>query len=168
MDQRTAFLGRFFGYVNLINVFLQFLGTFGIVRWLGLKKTHLLVPFVLVINITGFILFPSFVAMSLCFGAVKALDYSIFGIIKEQLYIPLGINEKFKAKAIIDVFAYRSSKALASLLILGLSAIYSQRLDYYMSWGVLGITTVWIITIAFMFKYYTLRVSQDSELKQEV
>ena len=73
--------------------------------------------------------------MSLCFGAVKALDYSIFGIIKEQLYIPLGINEKFKAKAIIDVFAYRSSKALASLLILGLSAIYSQRLDYYMSWG---------------------------------
>ena len=38
MDQRTAFLGRFFGYVNLINVFLQFLGTFGIVRWLGLKK----------------------------------------------------------------------------------------------------------------------------------
>ncbi len=168
MDQRTAFLGKFFGYVNLINVFLQFLGTFGLVRWLGLKKAHLFVPFVLILNLTGFILFPSFIAMSLCFGAVKALDYSIFGIIKEQLYIPLDVNEKFKAKAIIDVFAYRSSKALASLFILGLSSIFTRRLDYYMSWGVLAITIVWALSIALLFKHYTLRVSKKRELEQKV
>ena len=40
-----------------------------------------------------------------------------------MLYLPLKNEEKFKAKAIIDVFAYRSSKAVASLIIIALQVL---------------------------------------------
>ena len=41
-------------------------------------------------------------------------DKDVFNILKEMLYVPLKTDEKFKAKAIIDIFAYRSAKAFAS------------------------------------------------------
>ena len=50
--------------------------------------------------------------------AIKSLDHSLFGIGREMLYVPLTQEEKFHAKAVIDVFAYRSAKALAAFLLL--------------------------------------------------
>ena len=99
--------------------------------------------------------------MCFSFGSIKALDYSIFGIIKEMLYIPLKVEEKFKAKAIIDVFAYRSAKACASLMILCLQLVHFVNLNTLLSWGVLVIFTGWMAAVLFMFKYYYLEVNRQ-------
>lgn len=157
-DLRTQFLGRFFGAVNLINVFLQFFGSFLLVQWIGLQGAHFLVPLILGANAIGFLVFPHFNMMCLSFGSIKALDYSLFGIIKEMLYIPLKVDEKFKAKAIIDVFAYRSSKACASFLILLLQFI---GLSYFLSWGLVLIFMIWMLAVVLMFKHYHKEVGRQ-------
>jgi len=116
-DMRTAYLGKLFSAISSINLVFHFVVTNLIVRFWGLKKAHLMVPFVLVINSLGLLIFPSLRLVTLSYGTIKTFDYSFFAIIKEMLYVPLGVAEKFKAKPIIDVFAYRGSKALASLLV---------------------------------------------------
>lgn len=161
-DIRTQFLGRFFGMVNTLNIGLQFVGGFLIVYWMGLQGAHFLLPIFLAINGFGFLLYPTFQMMCFSFGTIKALDYSLFAITKEMLYIPLKVEEKFKAKAIIDVFAYRSSKALASLLILLLQCLPFMTLELKLSWTLFSIFLLWTIAVAVMFKYYDREVEKQS------
>lgn len=160
-DLRTQFLGRFFGLVNFINIFLQFIGSYVLVRMIGLKSSHLMIPFFLGLNAIAFISWPTFVMMCACFGSIKAMDYSLFGILKEMLYIPLKVDEKFKAKAIIDVFAYRTSKAVASLLIIALQYVVIAQLDLFLSWTVVAIFTTWMVSVLFLFKYYDQEVARQ-------
>lgn len=162
-DIRTQFLGRFFGIVNSINVILQFVGSTLLVRIFGLKWSHFCVPFYLGLNALTFLFFPNFQSMSVSFGSIKAMDYSIFGIIKEMLYIPLRVEEKFKAKAIIDVFAYRTSKAVASLVILVLQSVSWIALSTLLSYTVFTIFVIWMFAVVLMFKYYDQEVERHHE-----
>lgn len=160
-DLRTEFLGRFFGIVNTCNVFLQFIGTFLLVKWAGLKGAHFLIPFALGLNVLTFIIMPRFKVICSIFGSIKSLDYSVFGIIKEMLYIPLKVEEKFKAKAIIDVFAYRSSKAVASIIILVLQGFYFFNLEKLLSYSVLFLFAIWMGAVLIMFKYYVEEINRQ-------
>jgi ATP/ADP translocase len=63
------------------------------------------------------------------------------------LYIPLKPEEKFQAKACIDVLAYRSSKAIASLLILAVAPSVVQGVA-------IAIFLLWALTVLSMFKVY--------------
>ena len=78
------------------------------------------------------------------FAVIKTFDYSIFNIIKEMLYVPLKKEEKFKAKAVIDIFAYRSAKAFASFFVIGIQFFFPNRLPYAFTWGPLILFMVWI------------------------
>jgi ATP/ADP translocase len=144
LDLRTQFMGRFFGVVNFVNIFLQFFGSFILLKVIGLRSTHALIPSVLLISVGMFFLIPNFWLICASFGMIKSLDYSIFGIVKEMLYIPLNVEQKFKAKAIIDVFAYRSSKALGSLLILGLGFVYGDNITSFLTFSVICVFILWM------------------------
>lgn len=151
-DLRTEYYGKLFSFIHSINVFFQICGSFIIVHFLGLRRSHILIPLIFGLNIVSFIFFPAFRLITLCYSTIKSCDYSVFGILKEMLYVPLGVNEKFKAKAVIDVFAYRSSKALSSFLILGLQAIFATSLTTIISWALLVIFFIWTLTAALLFK----------------
>lgn len=122
-DQRTEYAGKVFAIMNFLSIILQIFGAYVVVRFLGLRKSHFTVPLLLFGNACGLLVFPLFGVASYCFIAIKAIDHSIFGVLREMLYIPLKPEEKFQAKAVIDVFAYRTSKGLASFLLLALQAL---------------------------------------------
>lgn len=160
-DIRTQFFGRFFGMVNTVNIFLQFFGSLLLLQWIGLQNSHLLVPIFLAINSMFFLFFPTFPMVCFQFASIKAMDYSIFGIIKEMLYVPLKIDEKFKAKAIIDVFAYRTSKAIATFAILILQFVPIFSLNSLLSIAALSIFFIWLFGIIFLFKHYHKEVKNQ-------
>ena len=151
-DLRTQFYGRLWAVINTCKLCLQFFATFLLVQFLGLRNSHFVVPGVLLLNATLSLFNPSFSMITYSFGVIKTFDYSIFNIIKEMLYVPLKTDEKFKAKAIIDVFAYRSAKALASLFVIGMQIFYPLHLPYAFSWGPFSLFLIWIATVAFLFK----------------
>lgn len=129
-DLRTQYYGKITWITNGLTALFQFCGGFIVLHFFGLKKCHLFIAIFLLCN--GFLLFfmPAFAIISYAFVAIKTLDYSLFGIAREMLYIPMKLNEKFQAKAFIDVFAYRSARALGSLLILFLQFFsYPQLLS---------------------------------------
>lgn len=151
-DLRTQFYGRLWGVINTCKLCLQFFATFLLVQFMGLRNSHFVVPGILLMNSILSLFSPSFGMVTYCFGVIKTFDYSIFNIIKEMLYIPLKTDEKFKAKAIIDVFAYRSAKALASLFVIGMQIFYPLRLPYAYSWGPLTLFIIWIGAVFFLMK----------------
>lgn len=152
-DMRTEYTARVLGLVQAVNLVLQFIGSFLIMRFLGVKNSHFFIPTVLAINAIGYIIFPAFALLTFSFVAIKACDFSIFNITKEMLYVPLKSDEKFRAKAVIDVFAYRSSKALASFLILGLQ-FFLTDLQPVLTWTCLSISLLWIGTVFWGLRDY--------------
>lgn len=151
-DLRTEYVGRMVGLTNALSLILQFLGGFLMVHVFGVRGSHLFVPLILLGNSLLAMAIPTFAIISLSYVFIKSVDFSLFGVIREMLYIPMKLDEKFRAKAIIDVFAYRSSKALVSVCILGLQLFLGSE--------ILGITSVvstavflgWIAVVVFMLR----------------
>ena len=89
-----------------------------------------------------------------CFATVlvlkisaKSLDYSLFRVAKELLYIPLDYEHKYKAKAFIDMFLYRFAKAPASLLLKGLLLIFGAGHLSVFFGAILAVTVLWITAV---------------------
>jgi MFS family permease len=122
-DLRTEVYGRLIGLTNLVSALFQFIGGFLLIQFLGVRRSHFFIP--LFLSATGIVswFMPTFGIAMCSFVFVKSVDFSLFGILREMLYVPLKLDEKFRAKAVIDVFAYRTSKAAVSLCVLGLQAI---------------------------------------------
>ncbi|GAB4185144.1 MAG: hypothetical protein Tsb0015_01840 [Simkaniaceae bacterium] len=151
LDQRTEFYGRLFAVINAVNLFLQFIGSFLLVSFIGLRRSHFLIPSILGLNMLFFFIYPIFQVITYCFSVIKSFDYSIFTIIKEMLYSPLKIHEKFHAKALIDVFAYRTSKALASFLVLFMQSI-SISFVPLLTIGNIMIFGLWIFASVYLYR----------------
>ncbi len=161
-DLRTEYTGRILGIVHAVTISLQLFGSFLFIHYLGIKKSHLIIPLLLCINSITFFFFPFFGVISFAYISIKSCDFSLFSIIKEMLYIPLKPDEKFRAKAIIDIFAYRSSKAIASFLILGLQATLSSHFFSILNWAGVVLFILWIGMVFFLFKEPVSASTQQS------
>jgi AAA family ATP:ADP antiporter len=151
-DLRTECTGRILGIVHTTTISLQLFGSFLLVHFLGIKRSHLLIPCLLCLNSMAFLFFPVFGVISFAYISIKSCDFSLFAVLKEMLYIPLKPDEKFRAKAIIDIFAYRSSKAIASALILSLQAFLGAAFLSVLNWGSVFLFILWIVIVIALLK----------------
>lgn len=150
-DVRTEYSARILGMMHTVTVLFQFIGTYAMIQWVGFRRSHYFVPATLASSAVLLAFFPLFPVVSFAFITCKALDFSVFGVIKEMLYVPLKPDEKFRAKAIIDVFAYRSSKGLASILIILVTSVLSIQM---LTWISLSIALLWMFSIAYGLREY--------------
>ncbi len=164
-DIRTEYYARVFGIVNIMTVVFQLFGSFLMVHFFGLRRSHLFLPLILCFNALGSIIIPSFAMISVAFITIKAFDFSLFGILKEMLYVPLKQEEKFQAKSIIDVFAYRSSKAVASCLILLLQSLGFIKIIDCMTWGSLFLLIIWAFVVYKMFQLKEEAPQAETEIQ---
>jgi len=151
-DLRTEFCGKVVGLINILTFTFQFIGGFMLTRFLGVRRSHLLIPFILLGNSLFSLISPSFSVISYSLVSIKTVDYSLFGIMRELLYTPLNASEKFQAKAVIDVFAYRTSKAIASFIVIALQAFTITYLVSYVSLILVFLCILWIVTVSRLFQ----------------
>lgn len=150
-DQMTAFSGKLFTFINGMVLFLQFFGSTLLLHIFRLRTIHFSMPMIFLGNACLFLLFPYFGMFIYSFAIVKSFDYSIFNIAKESLYSPLAIREKFQAKAVIDVFAYRSARGLASILVLALQGLAVAQISY-LAIGNILVFLFWISSVFFFYR----------------
>ena len=152
VDPRTAYAGRINGIINATTFTFQFLGGFIFLHFLGLKKCHYLVPMMLFGNGIMLLFLPSFGMISYAYASIKTMDYSVFNIAREMLYIPMRLDEKFRAKAIIDVFAYRSARGVASIMILLIQVVFPLSVSFILGWLALVVMLIWMFVLSLLFK----------------
>ncbi len=151
-DLRTEYIGRMSGLTNLLSGVFQFIGGFLMIRVFGMRGSHLFVPLILLGNAIICWMIPSFAIISLSYVLIKSIDFSLFGVIREMLYIPMKLDEKYRAKAIIDVFAYRSSKALVSICILSLQLLVGIEILGLVSGLAIAVFLGWIGVVLFLLR----------------
>ncbi len=145
-DRETAFQGRFWGTLSTSVLLLQFVIAPLLLSWLALRWVHLLLPLIHLVAITVAILDPGVLTVGLAFFLFKAFDYSIFRAAKELIYIPLGFDERYRAKEVIDVFGYRSGKGGSSVAIVLLQKAGIVMNNYYLAIA-LAVATIWLALI---------------------
>ncbi len=149
-DERTAYLGEFYSYVNLFSLFMQFFVLpFMMVR-ISNKTIFLFIPFLYLFVILGGLGLgaSSLFIIGSIFIVFKGTDYSLFAASKDVMYHPLLSLQKFGAKFITDMFVYRASKALIAFVFaqfLNLEMQFLSGLQFFF-------LTLWILLVFMLFK----------------
>jgi ATP:ADP antiporter, AAA family len=151
-DQRTATFSGILCCVHVATVVLQIVGALFLFSTLSVRTNHLLVPVLLTLPIAGSFISPVFSMVALGFIMTKSIDWSLFGVMREMLFVPLSLDEKFRAKAVIDVFAYRSAKAVASLMLLALQFSVGTAIFPYTKTLAFVILAAWFILVALLLR----------------
>lgn len=113
-DSRTAFFGQFYAILNSAAFVLQFFAAPALLRMFTLRTLHFCMPAVHILAALVLLAMPSLTVAAGVYLTFKAIDYSLFRASKEMLYIPMSYDARFRAKEVIDAFAYRAGKGLAS------------------------------------------------------
>ena len=118
--------GTVYAITNWTAMIVQLFLTSFVMKRLGLTVALMVLPVAALIGSTAFLVFPLLWVGSLLNTADNAFSYSINQSAKEALYVPTTRDEKYKAKAFIDMFVQRFAKALAVVLSLVISEAFDD------------------------------------------
>jgi len=135
-----------FAITNVSALIVQLFFTSFVMTRFGMHTALLILPVAALAGSTGFFLFPVLWTGSLLNTTDNAFSYSINQSAKEALYVPTTREEKYKAKAFIDMFVQRFAKAVAVVISLLLTARFaSWSAIRWLSVVVAVILIVWIL-----------------------
>ncbi|MBN1653675.1 MAG: MFS transporter [Deltaproteobacteria bacterium] len=139
-----------YSITNGVALFVQLFVTSHVMKQHGIKVALLVLPVAVFLGSFAFIALPVLWIGSLLNTADNAFSYSINQSAKESLYVPASRQEKYKAKAFIDMFVQRLAKVAAVLLSFVLTAISSDFAG--VRW--LSLVTVFLVVIWFFLARY--------------
>lgn len=147
LDQRTGVYGNFFSLVGLVAFALQLLVTARVHRTLGVGFALRILPTSLALGSLMLLgtaaLAPA--ALLWTISAVKlgegSLRYSLDQGTRELLFVPVPPEIRPRVKAFIDVFVQRFARAMAAILLLGVT--FGWITPVQASWVVLALSIVW-------------------------
>ena len=136
-DARTAFMGRFWMYVNVFSFSMQFLATPLLLRYIPRRGILTSIPAVHIVTCLLLFFAPSLAIASAAFLLFKGMDYSIFRASKETLYIPFSYDTRYRAKQVADAFTYRFAKGVTAIWVSLLKTAGSVAPAFYPALGVI-------------------------------
>jgi AAA family ATP:ADP antiporter len=148
-------LTSFFGYFNAGTMafafLLQLLLTSNIIRRYGIRLTLLFYPLILLLGSAGIgmVAFASIIPAVLIKAGDKSLAYSLNQSVRELLYIPISVEQKYKAKVFIDMFLNRFAKGVGAVILWLLLAILPKSSE-------IGITALGIRYISLVVAFIIL------------
>ncbi len=134
-----------YALTNWIGFLVQLFLTGFIMTRFGVGAALLFLPVAALLSSVGFLFTPLLLFGSAMSISDNALNYSINQSGREALYVPTTREEKYKAKAFIDMFIQRFAKAIAvgiSLLITTLFAGFTNI--RWLSVATIIILVIWI------------------------
>lgn len=145
VDKLGEHFSTIYTITNFVAMFVQLFLTSFIMTRFSVKTALYILPAVVLIASGFYLAVPILWVGTFLNTADNGFAYSINQSSKETLYVPTTTDEKYKAKAFIDMFVQRFAKALAvgvSLLITTLFADFSS-----IRW--LSVVTIIIVVIWF-------------------
>lgn len=154
-----------FAITNFTAMFVQLFLTSYIMTRFGMTIALLVLPAAAFAGSSTFLLAPGLLTGSALNTVDNAFAYSINQSSKESLYVPTSRDEKYKAKAFIDMFVQRFAKSLAVGLSLLLTAIFSNfSMIRWLSLLSIAILILWM----FAARYAGNRFEQMAKTEEKV
>jgi AAA family ATP:ADP antiporter len=138
-------IGLAFAIMNGAAMLVQLFLTSFVMTRLGVKTALMVLPVTTLLASGGFMALPVLWVGTLIPTLDGAFSYSINQSAKEALYVPTTRQEKYKAKAFIDMFAQRVAKAMAVGLALLMTLVASDFSGVrWLSLVTLLLTSTWL------------------------
>ena len=139
-----------YAITNWVSMFVQLFLTSFIMTRFGLTAALMILPVAVMAGSFAFMAVPILWVGSFLNTADNGFSYSINQSAKETLYVPLSRKEKYKAKAFIDMFGQRFAKAIAVLLSLVITTIFTDFAAIrWLSLLVFIVVVLWIIAVRY-------------------
>jgi AAA family ATP:ADP antiporter len=152
-----------FSFTTFISILAQLFLTRSVMTHMGMGRALLILPLTMLVGEAGFVVLPGLLAGSLLNTFGSSLAYSVNQSVKEALYIPMPREEKYRAKALIDIFVLRCSKAIALIAVVLLTMVFTRFENLrWLSLIVFVLLAVWLFTIYRMGWVYKKMVVQHS------
>ena len=135
---------------NTFALGVQLFLTSAIMTRFGVRVALLITPMVILGNSVAFLALPVLWVGSLLNTSDNGLNYSMNQSAKESLYTPTSRDEKYKAKAFIDMFVQRAAKAIAVGVNLLLAAWFGGfEAVRWLSIVAIGLVAIWILAASY-------------------
>ena len=146
LDMRTAVLARIDMITQVATLVLQALVAGHLMRRLGVAVTLALLPVTAALGFIGLMVVGSLAALIALEAAFRAVQRGIMRPARETLFTIVPRADRYKAKALIDTFVYRTgdvigaqTEGLLGRLGLGLAALVSFAVPLAVAWMALGL-----------------------------
>ncbi len=148
---------------NVSSLVVQVFLTTALMNRFHLSVPLLVTPLVIAAASVGFVFAPILWVGSMLNTADGAFNYSINQSAREALYTPVSRDEKYKAKAFIDMFVQRFAKALAvGLSLLITTSFTSFETVRWLSLVVLAVVAMWIVAARYAGKHFRELSHEDA------
>ena len=139
-----------FAITNIVSMLVQLFLTSFVMSRLGVGVALMVLPVAALAGSVGFMAMPVLTMGSALNTLDNGFSYSINQSAKEALYVPTTRDEKYKAKAFIDMFVQRFAKAVAVGVSLGITMVFREFSHLrYLSAFTIGIIIVWIFAVRY-------------------
>jgi AAA family ATP:ADP antiporter len=139
-----------FAITNTVALLVQLLLTGFVMSRLGVHVALLVLPVAILAASAGYAALPILWMGSLLNTADNGFSYSINQSAKESLYVPTTKDEKYKAKAFIDMFVQRFAKAVAVVVSLGITTVFVEFATIrWLSAVIIPLIVVWIFAAVY-------------------
>ena len=150
-----------FAITNGASLAIQLFLTSWIMTRFGLVVALMILPASIALGSAAFLVMPVLWVGSLLNTLDNAPAYSINQSAKESLYVPTTRDEKYKAKAFIDMFVQRFAKAVAVVMSLAITTWFSDfSTIHYLSLIVLLLLGVWVLAAAYAGRQFNQRSAE--------
>jgi AAA family ATP:ADP antiporter len=133
-DERTRFFGGIDFWVQAASLLMQLLLFGRLFKWVGLRVILASVPLIMTAGYALFALAPGFMVLVVVYAVRRVGDYALTRPCRDALFTVVSREEKYKAKSLIDTFAYRGGDALSGSLYKALTG----------GWGASASTIGWL------------------------
>ncbi len=110
-----TFKGDFFYWVNTFGVILQLFLVSRIFKYLGVRFALFILPAIAVLGYASLAVLPALAVVRVAKIAENSTDYSVQNTARQALFLPVGRDAKYSAKAAIDTFVVRAGDVLAAV-----------------------------------------------------
>lgn len=148
-------LSTVYAITNWTGLAIQVFATTFVMQRFGLKIALLIMPVAILLNSGAFLMLPILWTGSLLNTTDNALNYSLNQSSREALWTPTSRDEKYKAKAFIDMFVQRFAKAIAVGINLLIAALF-VGIDgvRWLSIFVVVLVAIWLLAAAYAGKQF--------------
>jgi ATP:ADP antiporter, AAA family len=161
MDQQFADV---FAITNISSMVIQLFLTSFIMRRFGVKIALLVLPFAVLSGSCAFIAAPLLWPGSLLNTVDNAFSYSINQSAKEALYVPTSEEEKYQAKAFIDMAVQRFAKALAVLMSFGITIVVTDFSTVrWLSLVTVALAALWLLIASYVGSRFDKPVESEAQ-----
>lgn len=154
------FYGSLFGWVNLLGLLLQLLLVPYLFRWIGVRGALFILPCIALGGYSLMIVFPFLAVIQIAKILENATDYSIQNTSRNALYLLTSREAKYKAKAAIETFFWRTGDMLQAGVVklgttvgLGIKGFASVNVAF---------TVVWLVVVWMLYREHK-RLGKEAE-----